>query len=92
MPSVLHTSIHHTERAASHLRSPAPEHTDGKLCLTGLHRLSLCCHTPLIHVFPLNCRYLENALELICTKCGLVVDSDGDFEVVNEIGERIWPL
>lgn len=87
MPSAPH---YPDERLFCPPRSPAYLHADGP-CLTGLHRLSICCHAPLMHIFPLGCRYLDNSLEMACTQCGERIDADSDFEVVNELGEVIWP-
>lgn len=57
--------------------------------LTGLHRRSFCCLAPVAHPRPCNARPLRYALALACTACGRIIAS---FEVVNEHGERIWPV
>lgn len=61
-----------------------------KLNLRGLHRRSLCCHAPLLQVYAENSRVHIDVYDLLkCNDCG---DKTHKFEVVNELGERIWPL
>lgn len=60
--------------------------------LSGLHRRSLCCSAPVIHPYPLSSHTVKLALTVACGSCGQVLDDSEGFEVVNDRGERIWPV
>ena len=72
---------------------PPPNHTSGTfISLANLERFSLCCKGFVIHKNPISARRLVLADAIHCSVCGKRLDHDTGFEVVNEYGQRIWPL
>jgi len=53
--------------------------------LKGLIRRSICCHSDLMHPYAIES---DECLTMQCVQCGKETDSH---EVVNELGEVIWP-
>ena len=69
--------------------NPASAHRAAQLSLKELDRRSFCCHAGVEHVHPFDAKPFVKCEKLRCARCGREISR---FEVINELGERIWPL